>query len=164
MDAELPRRGHVRVAGLGISSGVKADRLGRPETVSVIEPLSVLKGTLRGRLVLHQLGGQLPDGRFFQMWGRPEYVPGREVVVFAIARRGGDFETAEMLLGKFEVWSDEAGNRYAIPALSIASHPGVDRVARAMHGGPPHMHGFLAFVEGRAPSRPSTTSARVVRE
>ena len=84
-DAELSRRADVIVHGIVISSTVKADRLGRPETVSVVEPLTVLKGNLGGRLVLHQLGGQLPDGRFFQMWGRPEYVPGREVIVFAIA-------------------------------------------------------------------------------
>src|SRR6202043_3928125 len=87
-DAELSRRADVVVHGIVISSVVKADRLGRPETVSVIAPLSVLKGTLKGALIIHQLGGQLPDGRFFQMWGRPEYVPGSEVIVFAIARRG----------------------------------------------------------------------------
>ena len=159
-DAELSRRADVIVHGIVISSGVKADRLGRPETVSVIEPLSVLKGTLRGRLVLHQLGGQLPDGRFFQMWGRPEYVPGREVIVFAIARRGGDFETAEMLLGKFEIWSDEAGNRYAIPALSIGSHPGVDVVSREANRRPRNLQRFLNFLEGRAPSREITASPR----
>lgn len=159
-DAELSRRADVVVHGIVISNSVKADRLGRPETVSVIAPLSVLKGTLRGTLVLHQLGGQLPDGRFFQMWGRPEYVPGSEVIVFAIARRGGDFETAEMLLGKFEVWSDEEGNRYAIPALSIGSHPGVDVVANEGNGRPRGLQRFLAFLEGRAPSRVITASPR----
>jgi hypothetical protein len=159
-DAELSRRADVIVHGIVISSVVKADRLGRPETVSVIAPVSVLKGTLKGTLILHQLGGQLPDGRFFQMWGRPEYVPGSEVIVFAIARRGGDFETAEMLLGKFEVWSDEEGNRYAIPALSIGRHPGVDVVAREGNGRPRDLQRFLTFLEGRAPSRAITASPR----
>jgi hypothetical protein len=159
-DAELSRRADVIVHGIVISSRVKADRLGRPETVSVIEPLSVLKGALGGRLVLHQLGGQLPDGRFFQMWGRPEYVPGAEVIVFAIARRGGDFETAEMLLGKFEVWSDQEGNRYAVPALSIGRHPGVDVLANEGNGRPRDLQRFLTLLEGRAPSRAITASPR----
>ena len=125
-DAELYRRAEVVVHGIVLSSQTAADRLGRPETLSVIEPIEVLKGRLAGRLVLHQLGGALPDGRFFQMWGRPEYVPGREVVVFAIRRSLGDYQTAEMLLGAFEVKTDEAGNGFAIPELASGVHPGVD--------------------------------------
>jgi hypothetical protein len=92
----------------------------------VIEPLAVVKGKLAGSLVLHQLGGILPDGRFFKMWGRPEYAPGREVVIFAIARPEGEYQTAEMLLGKFEVWQDEAGNLFAVPDLAAGVHPGVE--------------------------------------
>src|SRR5512132_242129 len=159
-DAELYLRADVIVHGIVISSSVKADRLGRPETVSVITPLSVLEGTLRGSLVLHQLGGQLPDGRFFQMWGRPEYVPGREVIVFAIARRGGDFETAEMLLGEFEVWRDGGGNRYAIPELTIGSHPGVDVLANEGAGRPRDLQRFLTFLKRGAPSLAVTSSPR----
>ncbi|MGZ6988993.1 MAG: hypothetical protein ACXVH0_08540, partial [Thermoanaerobaculia bacterium] len=159
-DAELYLRADVIVHGIVISSSVKADGLGRPETLSVIEPLSVLKGTLGGRLVLHQLGGQLPDGRFFKMWGRPEYVPGREVIVFAIARRGGDFETAEMLLGEFEVWRDEGGTRYAIPELAIGSHPGVDVVANEGTGRPRDLQRFLTFLKRGAPSLAVTSSPR----
>ena len=112
-DAELYRRADLVLHGIVLSSEVAEDRLGRPETISVIRPLATFKGGVSGDLVIHQLGGTLPDGRFFKMWGAPEYKPGREVVVFAIARPGGDFETAEMLLGKFEVSQDEAGNRYA---------------------------------------------------
>ena len=124
-DAELLERAEVVVHGVVISSDVAEDAFGRPETVSLIEPIAVLKGSLRGDLVLHQLGGELPDGRAFQMWGRPEYVPGREVIVFAIARAAGDYETAEMMLGKFEVQSDEAGNRFAVPDLASGVIAGV---------------------------------------
>jgi hypothetical protein len=130
-DAELYRRADVVVHGIVVSSDMIVNGRGWPETVTVIEPLSVLKGTLRGSLVLHQLGGKLPDGRFFKMWGRPEYVPGREVVVFAIARPDGEHETAEMLLGKFEVRKDEAGVHFAVPQLANGVHPGVD-----VHAGP----------------------------
>ena len=125
-DSELRQRADVIVHGIVLSSDVTVDDQGRPETVTVIEPLAVLKGDLAGSLVLHQLGGTLPDGRFFKMWGRPEYAPGKEVVVFAIARPEGEYVTAEMLLGKFEVWQDEAGNRFAVPDLAAGVHPGVD--------------------------------------
>ena len=125
-DAELYRRAEVVVHGIVLSSQAAADRLGRPETLSVIEPIEVLKGRLGGRLLLHQLGGVLPDGRFVQLWGRPEYVPGREVVVFAIRRGLGDYETAEMLLGAFEVKTDGAGSLFALPELASGVHPGVD--------------------------------------
>src|SRR6202030_1494938 len=88
----------------------------------VIEPLAVLKGQLAGSLVIHQLGGTLPDGRFFKLWGRPEYAAGHEVVVFAIARAEGDYQTAELVLGKFEVQQDERGVSFAVPAL-VADAP-----------------------------------------
>src|SRR6266540_6042288 len=125
-DAELYQRADVIVHGVVLTSDVTVDDLGRPETVTVIEPMAVLKGQLAGSLVLHQLGGTLPDGRFFKLWGRPEYAPGREVVVFAIARPQGEYETAELLLGKFEVWQDETGNLFAVPDLAAAVHPGVE--------------------------------------
>jgi hypothetical protein len=125
-DQELYQRAEIIVHGVVLSSDATVDRLGRPETLTVIEPLAVLKGRLTGSHVLHQTGGTLPDGRFFKLWGRPEYVPGREVVVFAIASPEGDYQTAEMLLGKFEVCADGAGKRFSIPDLAISSHPGVE--------------------------------------
>jgi len=125
-DAELYQRADVIVHGVVLTSDVTVDDLGRPETITVIEPMAVLKGRLAGSLVLHQLGGTLPDGRFFKLWGRPEYAPGREVVVFAIARPQGEYQTAEMLLGKFEVWQDETGILFAVPDLAAGVHAGVE--------------------------------------
>src|SRR5437867_6818662 len=122
-DAELYRRADVVVHGIVVSSDVSVDDQGRPETLTFIEPLAVLKGQVSGSLVLHQAGGTLPDGRFFKLWGRPEYIPGREVVVFALARAKGEYETAEMMLGKFEVWRDTAGERRPGPDLPGTSPP-----------------------------------------
>ena len=116
-DRELYERADVIVHGIVVSSDVTVDGEGRPEMLTVIEPLEVLKGRLSGNLVLHQLGGRLPDGRFFKLWGAPEYLPGREVIVFAIARPQGEYQTAEMLLGKFDVKKDERGVAFAVPAL-----------------------------------------------
>jgi subtilase family serine protease len=119
---ELVARADVIVHGVVVSSHVGEDALGRPETITIITPLEVLKGHVSGALVLHQLGGELPDGRFFKLWGRPEYAAGHEVVVFAIARAEGDHQTAELVLGKFEVQQDERGVSFAVPAL-VADAP-----------------------------------------
>ena len=118
-DRELFARADVIVHGIVTSNRTMEDALGRPETVTVVQPLAILKGRIAGgALVLHQLGGELPDGRFFKLWGRPEYEPGREVVVFAVARPEGDYQTAELLLGKFEVRRDDGGVLFAVPSLA----------------------------------------------
>ncbi len=124
-DRELYRRADVVVRGVVVSSDTVEAEDGWPETVTFIRPLAVWKGSLSGDLVLHQAGGRLPEGRFFKLWGRPEYRVGDEVVVFAIAREQGDYQTAEMQLGKFTVASDESGALYAVPDLAIGEHPGV---------------------------------------
>ena len=125
-DRDLEERADVVVHGIVESSDATLDARGRPETLTIIAPIEVLKGELPGSLVLHQSGGTLPDGRFFRLWGRPEYVPGEEVIVFAIARRGGEYQTAEMLLGKFSVQKDAGGRSFAVPELSAGIHPGVE--------------------------------------
>ena len=125
-DQELYRRADVVVHGIVVSSDATVDGANRPEMLTVVEPISVLKGSLPGVLVLHQVGADLPDGRFLKMWGRPDYWPGTEVLIFAIARRGGEYETAEMLLGKFRVLQDDSGERFAVPELAAATHAGVD--------------------------------------
>jgi hypothetical protein len=125
-DRELYLRSNLIVHGVVVSSDVTVDERGRPEMLTVIEPLAIIKGRLLGGLILHQLGGVLPDGRFLQIWGRPDYKPGREVLVFASRRAEGEYQTAEMMLGKFEVWQDELGMRFAIPDLARGVDPGVD--------------------------------------
>jgi len=124
-DRELYLRADLIVYGVVVSSQTVEAREW-PETVTSIRPVRVFKGALAGDLVLRQAGGTLPDGRFFKLWGRPEYAVGHEVVVFAIARPDGDYQTAEMLLGKFEVGRDEAGRLFAVPELSLGAHPGVE--------------------------------------
>jgi len=125
-DRELYLRCDLIVHGVVVSSDVTVDERGRPEMLTVIEPLAIVKGRLSGSLILHQLGGILPDGRFLQIWGRPDYKPGREVLVFATRRAEGEYQTTEMMLGKFEVWQDELGTRFAIPDLANGVNPGVN--------------------------------------
>lgn len=124
-DVQLYSRADVVVHGIVWSNQTQLDGYGRVETVTTVRPIEVVKGSLGDDLVLHQVGGRLPDGRFVQIWGRPEYAPGSEVVVFAIARAEGDYQTAELLLGKFEVQHDEQFALFAVPDLAIGSHPGV---------------------------------------
>jgi hypothetical protein len=133
-DRELHARADVVVHGVVVSSRTIEDSLGRPETVTVIEPLEVLKGRVSGTLTLRQLGGELPDGRFLKLWGRPEYQAGHEVVVFAIALPEGDYQTAELLLGKFEVALDERGVAFAVPSLAMPES-GVTVLRRAKDAG-----------------------------
>ena len=68
---ELVARADVIVYGVVVASYVGEDAFGRPETITTITPLEVLKGHVSGVLVLHQLGGELPDGRFFRQLLRP---------------------------------------------------------------------------------------------
>lgn len=117
-DATLRARAAAIVHGVVLSTRVVADALGRPERVAIIRPIEVLKGSVPGDLVLHQLGGKLPDGRALELGGSPDYTPGTQVLVFAIARPEGDYQTAEMLLGKFEIFRDRSGRLFAVPALA----------------------------------------------
>src|SRR4029077_1035623 len=154
-DAELYRRADVIVHGTVTSSAVREDAQGRVETVSVISPIEVVKGAFVGDLTLHQLGGQLPDGRFFKIWGRPEYRVGSEVLVFAIARLEGDYQTAELMLGKFEVYQDQQNRRFAIPDFERGVYDGVviyrgtaDPSANGSRG----LDQFVSFLRGGAES------------
>ena len=178
-DRELVARADVIVHGVVVSSHVGEDALGRPETISSIMPFEVLKGDVSGALVLHQLGGELPDGRFFKLWGRPEYKVGHEVIVFAIARPEGNYQTAELLLGKFQVQQDEHGASFAVPALIadtpahvtvMRKHPvggpdGLDATSLDETLAPRELDGFLRSLRGdvtapkaRAMPRGSLTS------
>lgn len=171
-DGALYATADVVVHGVVQSSAVREALDGSPETVTVIEPIEVLKGGLPGVLTLRQAGGTLPDGKYLKLWGRPEYLPGREVVVFAISRPDGDFQTSEMLLGKFEVWKDSKNRPFAVAELSKGSQEGVNVITRQPRSsrsnaltqpnsldGPRELEKFLAFL--RQGSGPVAASADV---
>ncbi len=171
-DQALYAGSDVVVHGVVQSTEVREGLDGTPETVTVIEPIEVLKGGLPGTLVLRQSGGTLPDGRFFKLWGRADYEPGREVIVFAISRADGDYQTSEMLLGKFEVWKDAKQRSVAVAELSRGHHQGVNVVQRKPRSnrgaqadglnsldGPRDLGKFLAFL--RLGARSGDVSANV---
>jgi hypothetical protein len=122
---ELLERSDVVVHGVVVSSTTGEVDGGAIETVTTIQPLRVVKGAPENPMVVRQLGGWLPDGRALRIWGRPEYVPGREVVVFAIRHPNGGYTTTELLLGKFEVHADEQGTRFAVPEWARLGQVGV---------------------------------------
>jgi hypothetical protein len=127
-DGDLYRYADVVVHGIVVSSDtIEGDRW--PETVTVLRPLWVLKGEVTGSLVLRQPGGFLPNGRLMRIAGRPEYIPGEEVIVFASLRPDGSYQTSEMLLGKFSVAKDETGRLFAVPGLVAARKEGVSVIA-----------------------------------
>jgi hypothetical protein len=161
-DREIFRRADVVVHGIVAASDTVEAADGWPETVTFVRPLRVWKGSLSGDLVLRQAGGTLSDGRFFKLWGRPEYKAGDEVIVFAIALPEGGFQTAEMLLGKFTVARDESGRFFAVPDLAIGDHPGV--TVRRMPGGPDRIdpaegEGTLALVRPERLPPPALSDA-----
>jgi hypothetical protein len=119
-DQDLQTRADVIVHGVVVSNWIEESSTGQPVTVSVIAPIETVKGHLGGDLVLRQTGGTLPDGRFLTISGRPEYGAGDEVVVFAVERPDGDHQTAELLMGKFDVQYDAAGAAFAIPSVVTA--------------------------------------------
>jgi hypothetical protein len=159
-DAELYGRADVVVHGVVSSNQVVEGPSGLPETVTVIEPIRVVKGRLSRPLILRQLGGRLPDGSFFQLWGRPEYALGREAVVFAILLPDGEYQTAEMLLGHFDVFRDSNDDRFAVPefATSRSPHLRIERSAEEWEGldAPRPLESFLDSLESGAasPARP----------
>jgi hypothetical protein len=163
-DGELYRRADVIVHGTVTSSTVGEDAQGRPETITVVSPMEVVKGALSGNLTLHQLGGQLPDGRSFKIWGRPEYRLGSEVLVFAIARLEGDYQTAELMLGKFEVYKDQQNRRFAIPDFERGVYDGVviyRGTADPSAAGSRDLDQFVSFLRGGASSVEPTRVAPV---
>ena len=138
-----------------MSNETQLDALGRVETVTIISPKNVVKGVLPGDLVLHQVGGMMPDGRFTKLDGRPVYTIGDDVVVFAIARLEGDYQTAEMLLGKFEVLKDQANRLFAVPDLERGVYDGVVIYRGEQDpsvNGSRDLNQFLAFLSSGATS------------
>jgi hypothetical protein len=111
-DAELHARSRVVVEGTVVAVSPRENAGGFPETETTIAVTRTFRGGPRARLRLRDLGGRLADGRWLRIWGRPDYVVGRRVIVFAVPHPEGEFQTAELTLGKFEVWRDAAGRLY----------------------------------------------------
>lgn len=116
-DAALRDRADAIVDGVVVGTRTAVDGAGRPEQVVVIRPNDILKGSIGHDLVLHEPGGAV-SGRVFHLPGSPRYETGSRVLVFAIERPGGGYQTAEMLLGKFDVVRDAGGTLFAVPALA----------------------------------------------
>ncbi|MBC8647368.1 MAG: hypothetical protein H7X85_09415 [Thermoanaerobaculia bacterium] len=111
-DGDLHARSRVIVEGTVVSVAPRENRDGFPETETTIAVTRTFRGAPRARLRLRDLGGRLVDGRWLKIWGRPDYVVGRRVIVFAVPHPEGEFQTAELTLGKFEIWKDSAGRRF----------------------------------------------------
>ncbi len=124
-DVELKARARVVVEGVVLRVETRMSARGFPETQTTIRPERVFKGRLSGPLVIRDLGGELPDGRGFAVFGRPDYVVGRRVIVFAVPHPEGEYQTAEFTLGKFEIWRDSSGRRYLARDLLTRSSRGV---------------------------------------
>lgn len=131
-DANLKARSTVIVEGVVLRVAPFESSRGLPETQTTIRVLEIFKGRLAGDLVVRDRGGVLPDGRWLKIYGRPDYVVGRRVVVFAIPHPDGEFQTAEFTLGKFEVWKDESGRRFLARDLLTRAREGIHFLTPAL--------------------------------
>jgi hypothetical protein len=81
------------------------------------------------------------------------YEPGSEVLVFAIRNADGSLQTAELMLGKFEIWTDANGDLFAVPDIARGVHEGVTVQPDAFDGElslPRPLGEFLAYLAGGA--------------
>jgi hypothetical protein len=124
-DPDLKDRARVIVEGTVARVEVRLSARGLPETWTIIRVARTFKGRPVGELVVRDLGGELSDGGGLEIFGRPDYVVGRRVVVFAVPHPEGEWQTAEFTLGKFEVWRDRNGRRYLARDLLTRSTAGV---------------------------------------
>ncbi len=124
-DQQLKVRSAVIVEGVVLRLDSFESSRGLPETQATIRVLHLFKGRLAGDLVVRDRGGALPDGRWLKIYGRPEYVVGRRVIVFAIPHPDGQYQTAEFTLGKFEIWKDGSGTRFLARDLLTRAREGV---------------------------------------
>jgi PKD repeat protein len=131
-DRELRARSTVIVEGVVMRIDPFESSRGFPETQTTIRPIQTFKGRLAGELVVRDRGGVLPDGRWLKVFGRPDYVIGRRVLVFAVPHPDGEYQTAEFTLGKFEVWKDSAGRRFLARDLLTRSRDGIEFLSSSL--------------------------------
>ena len=144
-DADLKARSTVIVEGIVLRVDPFESSRGLPETQATIRVLQLFKGRLAGDLVVRDRGGVLPDGRWLQIYGRPDYVVGRRVVVFAIPHPDGEYQTAEFTLGKFEVWKDESGRRFLARDLLTRAREGVHFLTPALAAAEDTLRDYESF-------------------
>jgi|SRR5687767_2138734 len=131
-DRQLHARSTVIVEGVVLRVDPFESSRGLPETQTTIRVSELFKGRLAGDLVVRDRGGVLPDGRWLRISGRPDYVVGRRVLVFAIPHPDGQYQTAEFTLGKFEVWKDGSGRRFFARDLVTRARDGVHFLTSAL--------------------------------
>jgi len=145
-DQKLRARSTVIIEGVVLRVDPYESSRGLPETQATIRPIQVLKGRLSGDLVVRDRGGLLPDGRWLKIFGRPEYVVGRRVVVFAVPHPDGEYQTAEFTLGKFEVWRDSSGRRFLARDLLTRSREGIEFLTTSLAPGRDSLRDYDAFL------------------
>ncbi len=144
-DAQLAARSTVIVEGVVVRLDPFESSRGLPETQATIRVIQLFKGRLNGDLVVRDRGGVLADGRWLKIYGRPDYVVGRRVLVFAIPHPDGHYQTAEFTLGKFEVWKDGSGRRFLARDLLTRARDGVHFLTSALTPAEDTLRDYEAF-------------------
>jgi PKD repeat protein len=146
-DQDLRARSTVIVEGVVLRVEPFESSRGFPETQTTIRVTQTFKGRIPGDLVVRDRGGVLPDGRWLKMFGRPDYVVGRRVLVFAVPHPDGQFQTAEFTLGKFEIWKDAAGRRFLARDLVTRSRDGIEFLSTSLAPAQDTLRDYDGFVQ-----------------
>ena len=99
-DDQLVAKSTAVIEGTVLSS-TPVDRSGHIWTETRISVSNVLKGDGVGsEAIIREIGGQL-DNRITVIYGAPVYKVGESVLAFLIATPRGDYQTADLFVGKF---------------------------------------------------------------
>lgn len=101
-DAQLIEKSSLIVKGT-VSHSVPVDRRGAIWTETTIAVEDVLKGEAGAEVTVREIGGTIGD-RITVIFGAPEYREGEHVLAFLVRTPRGDYQTADLFVGKF---SDE---------------------------------------------------------
>lgn len=93
-----------------VLQSVPADRNGRIWTETTLLVTRALKGDAAGEIIVGEPGGAIGN-RITKIFGAPQYVAGEHVLAFLAKTPRGDFQTVDMVVGKFAEEQTVAGER-----------------------------------------------------
>jgi PKD repeat protein len=109
-DDQLVAKSSTIIEGTVVSS-TPIDRGGRIWTETRVSVSDVLKGDgVVSEAIIREIGGRI-DNRITVIFGAPTYKVGESVLCFLVATPRGDYQTADLFVGKFTAAATRTGSR-----------------------------------------------------
>lgn len=108
-DKQLIGKSPVIVEGSVVRS-VPVSRDGAIWTETTLSVDRTLKGDAAGEIIIREVGGEI-DGRITKIWGAPQYAAGEHVMAFLTPTPRGDYQTMDLMVGKFSEQQTVSGRR-----------------------------------------------------